>query len=217
MRFIATIAALSLITACNASPLTNPAVKSFNVVFNGFADAPVTREGVDKLPYATMLAQIGKSGNALVVLTTAEQARYSWIAADSVVLVTENGRLIKSVGLRQDRTACKTQGQEPLLQLAQQPQDSLNHRYTIDLRYKNLYSIPVDATLSFEGEENITILGNTYQTRRYVEYNHAALLDWEFTNTYWLDSKTGFVWQSVQYLSPDLPPVFMAVTKPVAR
>ncbi len=216
MRFLAIIGALSLITACNASPLKNPAMQSLNVVFNGFDDAPVTRQSVETLPYATMLAQIGKSGNALVVLTTAEGDKFSWIAADKVVLVTQKGRLVKSVGLIQDRTAQKPLGQEPLLQLAKQPVETLNHRYTLDLRYKNLYAIPVNATLQFEGQETITILERTYQTRRYVEYNRCDILDWDFTNTYWLDVNSGFVWQSVQHLSPDLPPVFMAVTKPVA-
>jgi hypothetical protein len=163
-----------------------------------------------------MLAQIGKSGNALVVLTTAQGDKFSWIAADKVVLVTQKGRLVKSVGLIQDRTAVHPLQQEPLLQLAKQPVETLNHRYALDLRYKNLYAIPVNATLQFEGQETITILERTYQTRRYTEYNYCELLDWHFTNTYWLDVNTGFVWQSVQHLSPDLPPVFMAVTKPVA-
>jgi hypothetical protein len=67
-----------------------------------------------------------------------------------------------------------------------------------------------------KGEETIEILGKTHRTWVFEEKGQAPMIDWTFTNTFWLDADTGFVWKTRQEVTPDLPVVETAITKPAS-
>ena len=53
-----------------------------------------------------------------------------------------------------------------------------------------------------KGPETIEILGTKIATRHHVESCEAEQLDWSFENEFWIDPKSGFVWQSEQSIHP---------------
>ena len=65
-------------------------------------------------------------------------------------------------------------------------------------------------------QETIEILGRTHATVRLVESGVSPQLDWRFTNTWWVDAETGFVWKSLQAVTPEMPVFELAVLKPAA-
>ncbi|MDA1088678.1 MAG: YjbF family lipoprotein [Verrucomicrobia bacterium] len=87
---------------------------------------------------------------------------------------------------------------------------------TIDLRPQNMFGITVQATIVVEGTRQIEIADRRYNTIQIRELASVELLDWEFENLFWVDTETGFVWKSVQYITPELPPIEMEILKPAS-
>lgn len=85
---------------------------------------------------------------------------------------------------------------------------------TIDLEPRHIDGVVVRSRFSGEGTDDLTILGDHKATSLWTEANAASQLDWEFRNRYWVDPRSGYVWKSVQYLSPQLPALEIIVYKP---
>jgi hypothetical protein len=51
---------------------------------------------------------------------------------------------------------------------------------------------------------------------RIREDTNVPLLDWKFSNTFWVDTVSGIAWRSEQHFAPGLPPLEIEVLKPAA-
>jgi hypothetical protein len=151
-----------------------------------------------------------------MVLGRYERDLLHWISSDKITLVTRDGRLVRTAGLPENLVGTNFVGDDPLVRAGNKiPGQSTSSR-TIDLRPQNLFGIPVQTTLIVEGPRQIEIVGRHYSTIQIRELASVELLDWEFENLFWVDAQTGFVWKSLQYISPDLPPVEMEILKPAS-
>lgn len=100
-NFVTTGAAL-LLAGCTPGPtITNAYSAARNAVL-GAPDAPVTKEYVANLPYASIGARIGRGQRSMLVLGRYDGPDRHWISADRGVLVTRNGRLIRAYGIGAD-------------------------------------------------------------------------------------------------------------------
>jgi Group 4 capsule polysaccharide lipoprotein gfcB, YjbF len=207
------------IAACAPSPVLTSALNNARIAVAGFPDAPVTQPQVAALPYASMLAKIGKGPRSLVVLAEQDGDTLRWISADQAVLVTRQGRILQTAGLRAagqsvDLTGTRFDvGGDRLGQLPEQLDGAVGRRL-IDLASRFRHGVPVHSRFAVAGPEQITILDRVIPTVRVVEHNDCPLLKWQFDNTWWIDPQTGFVWQSVQWITPDMPVLETRVTKP---
>ena len=187
-----------------------------DLVLFGLPDIPVVLEAIENLPYATMRAKLGRSGWVIMVLGRYERDLLHWISSDKITLVTRGGRLVRTAGLPEDLVGTNFVGDEPLARAGERIPEQLAPSRTIDLRPQNLFGIPVLTTLIVEGPRPIEISGQHYSTIQIREPASIELFDWEFENLVWVDAQTGFVWKSLQYISPDLPPVEMEILKPAS-
>jgi hypothetical protein len=153
-----------------------------DLVFNGLPDAPVNREEIENLPYATTRAKLGRSGWVVVVLGRYDGDLLHWISADKITIVTHGGRIVRSAGLPENLVGTNFMNGDPLTQAgAWVTQDATSNR-TTDLRPQNLFGIPVQATLAVEGTRQIEITDRRYNTIQISERASVELLDWEFEN-----------------------------------
>ena len=73
--------------------------------FTGLEDTTVTLEKVRDLPYASIYARINHGHRLFLVLAFAEtnpvtqSLRLKWVSSDGAMLVTENGRIVKTLNL----------------------------------------------------------------------------------------------------------------------
>ena len=97
-----------ILSGCNSVPINNVApgyLETFQSIKNaliGFEGNIITRELVDNIPYASMTLKIGKGPKGLMILESVMNEEYTWISADSIYLVIENGRIVKTEGLEND-------------------------------------------------------------------------------------------------------------------
>ena len=75
------------------------AASVFKTQIFGHPDLPLTRDGISKLPYASMVARVGRGPQAVLILARVEGEDQHWISgADRSVLVLRGGRIVKTFG-----------------------------------------------------------------------------------------------------------------------
>ncbi len=206
---------LITLSGCNSIQVNNIApgyLETFQSIKNaliGFEDNTITRQIVDNIPYASMTLRIGKGPKGLMILESVKGDRNIWISADSIYLVINNGRIIRTEGLENDLKSLITPSFN-FKEIINGTVKGFNAYYS----YKNpeLNNLKLKFSYAVREKEKITILDRTRELILIEETISNNYLGWNFTNQYWLDENF-FVWKSVQTLSPKVPEFSIEITK----
>jgi hypothetical protein len=201
-------------TACAEVPIIVNAAKALKSVVIGDNDNKYSREQINKIPYATLHAKIGRGPKSLLVLAKIEGSRQFWLSADNAVLVISNGRIVQTAGFPENLRGTKFIGIDPVNKGLHKPNVIRPSRRTIDVALDNRYSIPISSQYRLLGEREIKLLGVKINTLLVEENNVATSINWQFKNFYWADKFDGFVWKSRQYIARSFPPIEIEVLKP---
>jgi hypothetical protein len=204
---------LSLCACENISELSE-LKKAAELSLFGNPDIAIERADIDKLPYASIRAKMGRSGRVIMILGRYDGPDLHWISADSVAVATRRGRIVKSSGLPETLKTTIYDGLDPIGLRERKWNAPIATRRFIDIEPGAHYGVTVVGKIEQIGVEEIEILGHRYQTIVLRERAYAAQLDWSFENYFWLDIKTGFVWKSIQHITPSLPPFEIEILKP---
>lgn len=190
-------------------------VKTAAAVSLGLEEAPgITIKQASEIPYATLGFRIGSSGERMMVLATDHYGERLWTSSERQALVTHNGRLIKTAGLRWNLTNMRFDGGDPL---AGGLQHGVPHKPVLRVVSFNdihRYDVTISGRFEQKGPKTITILGAELPTLMITEHCRSDDLDWEFTNIFWIDADSGFVWRSKQTIHPNLPPITISILRP---
>jgi len=210
-NFLGVLAASAAVGGCASSVMSRTLTTAVETSFG--AASAFDPDYPDKLPYASMAVSIKNNRRALVVLAKAEQGELHWMSADRGVLVTRNGRLVRTVGLPENLVRTDFLGADFFEEGGLPGNGPLARKRLIDIAPGNRFGMVVEATLTRGPRERITIHKRQYDTVRLDEKCVVPHLSWEFSNTYWVDGQ-GMVWRSVQHTAPGAPAIEMEVTKP---
>lgn len=185
--------------------------QSFSQPFNNGA---VPREQAASIPYASLGYRLNGDRENLLVLATDTNGDLLWTSASHVVLVTRDGRLIRTVGLPRNIASVT-----PTLSTAMPPPSQVLKSAFTSIRSADFpddghYSVPIRCTTVNRGRATITILGRALSTIRADENCESSTLGWSFRDSYWVDAQTGFVWRSLQHLTPRGDTVETEVLRP---
>lgn len=188
------------------------AAKIGGLLFQSFTGgAMITREQAAEIPYASIGVQLGSSSQGLAVLgKTLGDERY-WYSGNRILFVTRGGRVVQTVGLPYDLKHVDVRGPG-----GGWVAPGTAAKFTMMFDFDNLqaYNVIANCTDTDRGPETIAILASNIQTRHHVESCEVEQLDWSFDNDFWLDAKTGYVWQSVQDIHPRSSVVTVMVFRP---
>ena len=159
---------------------------------------------------------MGPTGRVLMILGRYDGPDLHWISADYVAVATRRGRVVKLSGLPESLKTTIYEGVDPIGLRNRQWDTPIATRRIIDIEPGAHYGVTVTGKIEQIGVEEIEILGHRYQTIMLRERAYAAQLDWSFENYFWLDMKTGFVWKSIQHVTPSLPPFEFEILKPAS-
>ena len=70
----------------------------------GYQGQEISKELVESIPYASLKMRIGKGSNGLLILESLQDKETTWVSADQVVIVLEEGRIIRTLGLNNNLT-----------------------------------------------------------------------------------------------------------------
>jgi hypothetical protein len=180
-------------------------------------DLHMTRDDIARIPYATLAVRFADYPQALLVLSRADGDDLHWISSEHEVIVTRHGRLVKTYGLPDNLKDTRFLSSDPLAMSPPNLSPASVCMRAIDIEPRHIDGIVVRSHFDTAGREELTILDTPLATNVWAESNRAADLDWNFTNRFWVDSGTGFIWKSVQYVSPRLPPLELVVFRRAAE
>lgn len=182
--------------------------------FSGGRNQGISREQAAAVPYASLGYRLNGGTEMMLVLATDNNDDQIWTAASHVVLLTRGGRIARSVGLSHDRGGLEARSGDALPPLSDALKGPYRSTRLIDLPDMGIYSVPLNCLTSARGAQTITILGASIATVRVDETCQSASPRWSFTDNFWLDAQSGFVWHSVQHLHPAGTTVQVEILRP---
>ena len=195
-----------LAAACSSSSSGNTNYSQFYQIVRqslsaSFGNSRITREQAAAIPYATMGYSLDGGNQALLVLGTDSGGELLWTSAAHVVIVTRDGRIVRTLGLGHDLSSltARNTGLPAPATAVHQPFSSARLE---DFPELGLYGVLVTCRARLVGRQSITILGQAIATFRVDETCNSSKPDWSFTDSFWVDSDNGLVWRSRQHVHP---------------
>ncbi|NOH29019.1 YjbF family lipoprotein [Vibrio mediterranei] len=175
----------------------------------GADDIALAPEKIKKLPYASAYVRINEGPQIFVVLAFAEantktgMTQYKWMSSDRAMIITENGRIVKTIGLFGDN----------LKSIQREQQTASSWKVTYDWMPDYRYGYQGVATVALAGKETVSTSIASYQTERYTESVAFDAIDEKLINTYWKDTTTGKVIKSVEQIGPEMSIIELTLLK----
>lgn len=204
------------LSACNQQNKLGSLLKAPESFLKHNHKAQITRETISKLPYASLAAKIHSNTPSLIILGQILNDQFFWYSSEKEVLITHYGRIIRSYGLKHNIWGLRASQNDVFKAGLHTIQKPLQQTFTLDLDRKAKQNLRAIATYSLVKHESITIYDINYDTVKISEKVYIKDINWYYENFYWVDQKTGFIWQSIQHLHPKLDPIEINVLKRVA-
>ncbi|WGG65754.1 YjbF family lipoprotein [Enterobacter ludwigii] len=180
-------------------------------VVSGPEDVVVSDAQIARIPYGSIYLHLPDTPR-LFVAGYQENALDHWITRDQVVFITQNGRLTRTVGYRDNLLELTNLPQDPLLN-ARTLRDGAS--WTRIMRWTekgNPLSSVVTSRFSRQGQEVLKLAGKSIACQIWQEEVTLEATGDSWENTFWVDTR-GVVRQSQQHLGAVLP-VEISLLKP---
>lgn len=178
----------------------------------GFQDYPISRDLVDSIPFASLKLKIGKGPAGLLILEEKKAKSLTYLSADNVRIILQNGKIIRTSGLDNNLVKIK-EPKNSFENFLRSKKDEISYYIYSTYDYPALIDMQANITLKKLGTEEVEILDTKYSLIKLQETVENSYLGWKVTNFYWIDSTDYFVWRSQQSISPLLPIINYEVTK----
>lgn len=219
IRNLILILSFALLTGCAGT--YRAYIDTLSYAFSPQPGASLTLEQVNASTSDLMYLRHGERPQVVMALAFIEQGQQKWVSADQVVLVIEQGRLVRSAGLTNDLLYLTNRAADPLKRL---PGELFRADWLrlADWRFGE-YGYQIRSTFKAAGQQQLEFFGTSINTLVFEEYltypNQAnfagATTSWQ--NTYWFDSASGLLLQSRQQLTPQAEPIVMTYISRVSR
>jgi hypothetical protein len=180
----------------------------------GFGGERVSRQDAAAIAFASMGYRIDGGSQNLLVLASDSNGDLLWTARSKVVILTHDGRIVRSVGLAHDIGGVTPNGSQSLPPPAAALRGHIASQRFADFPDIAAYGVPLNCIAASSGTETITILGNAMTLARVNESCRSAERRWSFVDSYWIDSDSGLVWRSLQHIHPGGEAVETEILRP---
>ena len=210
MRLLVVLPVLSLTFGCTQK--FNDVSATVQEAYGNYIDVELAPEEIEAVPYASAYLKIGDQKQVFVVLAFAEQnpltgnTQLKWVSADKAMVVTENGHIVKTIGLQTTNLA-GIYGDVPAYSAP-----SVQYALSYDWADKYRYGFPAKVQRSRQGKETVITPISSTTTDVYTEVVTFTSLEKTVENQYWVNGK-GEVVKTRQHLGPNMVPVELTILK----
>ena len=204
------------LTSCSALPPNvagsfTQTFKAVGALVYGYEDYPITQDLIDQIPYASLRMKIGKGPAGLLILESINNNEYTWVSSDNIFITTRGGRIVRAQGLNNNLVDFFSS--EPSFKELLRDDYLLEQARYISLDDPEVVNLKLRISYKKVSTEKITILNQQRDLILIEEKIENSYIRWNHTNKYWLDEETGFVWQTLQEIAPNIPPIHIQITK----
>lgn len=205
MRYVFMIVVCLLMTACSQSQ--KGIGETFKVGLFGTPDVELTAEQVHDIPYASIYARINDGSQIFLVLAYAENGNLKWLTRDKAMLVTRNGRLVKTLGLPDNLLEVTNLASDPLIQANRIVDGTQWTRIQSWTEGQQLRSATLSSRFSLAGMETVTVLNAPHAYRVINEDVTVTEMNIHYQNRFWIEPATGAVRKTQQFIGPGTFPI----------
>jgi len=173
----------------------------------------VTRDQAAAIPYASLGYSLDGGNQSILVLATDTNGELLWTSPSRIVIVTRDGRIVRTLGLAHDLSGVTSPGGPPPSPAAAMRQTFTSTRQE-DFPELGLYGVSLTCRARLVGRQKITILGQDIATNRVDESCQSRNPEWSFTNSFWIDPDNGLVWRSRQHINPKAGTIEIEIFRP---
>ncbi|HHF0483352.1 TPA: YjbF family lipoprotein [Vibrio antiquarius] len=212
LRTVLTLPLFSLLFGCTQK--FNDVSATVQEAYGNYIDVEMTPEEINAVPYASAYLKLGNQKQVFVVLAFAERnslngkIQLKWVSADKAMLVTENGHIVKTIGL-QNGDLAGVYGDVPDFS---SNSASVNYTLSYDWTKQYRYGFPANVNRFYAGKETLTTPISNAMTDVYKEVVEFSSLSQSVENYYWVDEQ-GQVVKTLQHLGPNMTPVELTILK----
>lgn len=208
---------------------------TMSLAFLGEDDATLNATDINQLPYASLYARIEDGPQAFMVLALAEDKpsfssklndgstkieknlQLKWLSSDKGMLVTQAGRLMKTLNLPQGNLiAVESDFTDPLALGLHRSDTPTVWQYTLDWQPGYHYGYQALSQFNPQGKQVIIVNEQPVDVLYFVETVSVEKLNISYQNEYWLSPNNGQVIKSRQKPAPSLPYIQLTILKPFA-
>lgn len=170
----------------------------------------LTDDDIQNMPYASQYVQLNNGPQLFVVLAFAENGQQKWVTQDQATLVTQHGRIVKTLLGGDNLLEMNNLAADPLAK-PNQIVDGASWTRTMGwTEYKQVRYATARSVFHWQGTDSVVVGGESTPVRVLDEEVETDQARWH--NQYWIDSE-GQIRQSVQYLGADFFPVKTTLIK----
>ncbi|MGB7803761.1 YjbF family lipoprotein [Buttiauxella sp.] len=208
MQRLAILLACLLLQACSDSTKGLGSSLWHSIV--GEDGIQLTSDEIQNMRYASQYMRINNGPQIFVVLAYDEEGLQKWVTQDRAMIVTENGRIVKTTGLGDNLQQVTNQASDPLAKANQIVDGAGWTRQMAWTEHQQVRMATAHSTFTWDGTDTLKVATSTTSVRVLDEEVTAAGKSWH--NRFWIDSE-GQVRQSKQFLGPDYWPVTTILLK----
>jgi hypothetical protein len=182
-----------------------------------FSKQKITRNQAAEIPFASMGWRLAGGNQSIIVLATDNNGEELWTSAARIVIVTRDGRVVRTVGLGHDIGGAWPQGGVPLLPPAAALKQNFTSSRLVDYPDTGRYGVAITCSTHAANRETIDIFDQKIAAVRVDEVCDSNILRWHFTDNYWVDPQDGTVWRSRQHIHPKLDPLVTELFRPPSK
>ncbi|RKQ40304.1 YjbF family lipoprotein [Enterobacter sp. R1(2018)] len=197
-----------LLQACSAT--TKSLGSSLWHSIAGDDGVQLTDDDIQNMPYASQYMSINNGPQLFVVLAYDENGQQKWVTQDRVTIATQNGRVVKTVGLGDNLQQVTNLADDPLAKANQIIDGAGWTRQMAWTEHQQVRMATARSTFSWDGNDTLKVGSSVTPVRVLNEEITAAGKSW--SNRYWVDNE-GHIRQSKQYIGPDYWPITTVLLK----
>lgn len=176
----------------------------------GTPGVQLTDDDIQNMPYASQYMQLNGGPQLFVVLAFAEDGQQKWVTQDQATLVTQHGRLVKTLLGGDNLIEVNNLAADPLIKPAQIVDGATWTRTMGWTEYQQVRYATARSVFKWDGTDTVKVGSDETLVRVLDEEVSTDQARWH--NRYWIDSE-GQIRQSEQYLGADYFPVKTTLIK----
>jgi hypothetical protein len=212
---------VSLFLLFGCSGTYNTYYGMLKTAFTPVKDVQFTYAQLNAAPMDYLYVRFGDLPQAALALAYIEGSQFKWVSGDRVLLVTDNGRIVRTSGLPNDLLYLTNAVSDPLKQPFRFSANSSWLRLADWSRGE--YGYQIRSTFEVMPVEQLMFFGHSLavipviESLRYENESNFVRFDGKWQNQYWLDAQSGEVLKSRQVLAPGNPAFEMVFISAAAR
>lgn len=177
-------------------------LQNIKMYLDSDVNVTVSNEDIIQSKVDLIYVEIGERPRATMALAFIENGRYKWLSQDKAMFITENGRLVRTLGLTHNLIYVSNLSNDPL-KTSTASNDALQWNRFIDTDFGD-FGTQLTSQTSIVDNELLLVQQEEFVTTKYTElvrYQSALSGDDVWINTFWFHPASGQLLKSSQKTS----------------